>query len=75
MERKKPGPVPKGVRRQFTLRVPEEQFDVYQRAATQQGLSLGDYLAGVLARGHGMPDPEYLHRSRRRDSDMLPLTG
>lgn len=57
---RKPGPEPKGIRRQFTVRVPIDQYDVYKQEADARGLSLGDYLTSVLARGHGLPEPDYL---------------
>lgn len=36
---------------------------------------MANYVAAVLARGHGLPEPAYLRRARRDDEDMLPLTG
>lgn len=73
--RKRPGPQPKGKRRQFTVRVPVEQFDVYQLEADRQGMVLADYFAAVLARGHGLPEPAYLHRRHAEAQQQLPLTG
>lgn len=69
--RKRPGPQPKGVRRQFTVRVPQDQYEVYSREAKARGLSLGDYLTSVLARGHGLPEPDYLQGK----GEMLFKTG
>lgn len=71
-ERARPGPKPKGVRRQFTLRVPDDQYEVYQGLAAEAGMPVSDYLAVMLARHHGLPDPEYVLR-KRRGGDMLPL--
>jgi hypothetical protein len=73
--RRKPGPKPKGVRKQFTMRLPADQFAVYKAEAEQRGTSLADYLTEVLARGHGLPEPEYLHRRHDEHQQVLPLTG
>jgi len=73
--RKRPGPQPKGVRKQFTVRVPLDQYAVYKGEADARGITLVDYLAGVLARGHGLEEPAYLRRNRSPKEDMLPLTG
>lgn len=73
--RKRPGPEPKGVRRQLTVRLPIDQYEVYKGEADSRGMPMADYVAAVLARGHGLPEPAYLRRARRDDEDMLPLTG
>jgi hypothetical protein len=73
--RRRPGPQPKGTRSQFTLRLPADHAAHYKREAEAEGLSLADYFAVVLARGHGLPEPEYVTRVRLRDQDELPLTG
>lgn len=75
-KRRRPGPESKGDRRQFTMRLPAHDFAIYKAAADKQGLSLADYLAGVLAHGHGLPTPTYLYRHRRNGQQpQLPLTG
>lgn len=74
-EQKRPGPKPKGVRKQFTMRLPSDQFEVYKAEATRRKISLADYLTEVLARGHGLPEPDYLHRHRQHDQQKLPLAG
>ncbi len=75
--RRRPGPEPKGVRRQFTLRVPDDHLALYKREADARGMPLADYLAAALARDHGLPEPAYIHRNRAqaRAEEMLPLTG
>ena len=74
--RNRPGPKPKGARKQFTMRLPEDQFAIYKREADERGISLADYLTEVLAHGHGLPEPEYLHRHRPDEQQrQLPLTG
>lgn len=73
--RKRPGPQPKGRRRQFTFRLPEDQFEHYKRLAAGECMSLADYLAAQLALGHGLDEPEYVRRSRPPKQDPLPLTG
>ena len=72
---KRPGPQPKGVRRQFTFRLPVDQFEFYSQEAKSRNMSLADYLTSQLARGHGLEEPAYLHRSRPAEEEMLPLTG
>lgn len=71
--RRRPGPEPKGQRRQFTLRVPVEQFEIYEREAASEGASLGDYLVAALARGHDLPEPTYVTQWPGKGEDMLPL--
>jgi hypothetical protein len=71
MPRAKSGPVPKARRHQFTLRLPEEHYGLYEQAARQQGLSVGDYLAARLAEAHGLPVPDYVDRWRRKDVDAM----
>ena len=73
--RKRPGPKPKGVRKQFTMRLPADQFAVYKAEADRREVSTADYLTEVLARGHGLPEPDYLHRRRDEHQQELPLTG
>lgn len=70
--KRKPGPVPKGQRAQFTLRLPEKQLEIYKQAAAEAGLALGDYIAKALAESHKLPVPEYVHR-RGRGEDTLPI--
>jgi hypothetical protein len=72
-ERRRPGPVPKGARKQFTVRALEDHVPVYEAAAAEAGIPLGDYIAGVLARAHGLPEPTYIHRPSR--SDRRPRRG
>jgi len=73
--RGKPGPVPKGARAQFTIRVPEEHMEIYRQRADEAGLPVGDYIAVALAHRHGLPTPEYVHRRRRgpEREDALPI--
>lgn len=60
MAGRRPGPDVKGDRSQFTTRMPRDHRAVYEWAARQAGLPLGDYLALQLARAHGLDDPDYL---------------
>lgn len=65
-ERRRPGPVPKGKRKQFTVRAPEDHVPIYEQAAEEAGLPLSDYIAVALARLHGLPEPTYIDRPRRK---------
>jgi hypothetical protein len=67
----KPGPDPKGVREQFTVRVPSDQMAVYRSEARQRGMPMGDYLVLALAKAHELPEPAYLFRDR--GAPTLPL--
>lgn len=71
MERRKPGPKPRG-QAQITLRVPAGHRPCYEAAARAAGLSLSDYLALVLAQAHELPEPDYLRTNRAQEE--LPLT-
>lgn len=70
--RRKSGPVPKGDRSQFTLRVPTRHRGVYEEAAREAGYAnLSDYLAARLAEVHGLDIPSYVNRRNR--AEELPL--
>lgn len=71
-QRARPGPKPKGVRKQFTIRVPADQYAIYQQNAERAQMPVADYLAVVLAQKHNLPIPEYVLR-KHRGGDMLPL--
>lgn len=71
--RRKPGPVPKGARAQFTLRLPADQLEIYRQAAEDAGLALGDYIAERLAHVHELPVPEYVYRQRGGTDQQLPM--
>lgn len=64
-ERRKPGTPPKGGDR-FTGRAPTDHLAVYEEAAAEHGLSLSDYVAVVLARVHGLNEPSWIDRERKR---------
>lgn len=60
-ERRKPGPVPRGVREQVTIRVPVDHKRAYEQRARQLGIPLTDYFTLVMARAHAFDDPDYIH--------------
>lgn len=53
------GPRPRwGKRRQHTMYWPSHHFDVYERRAHEQGLSVIEYLVREMAERHDLPaDP------------------
>lgn len=57
----KPGRRPKGKRYSHTVRFPEDHRDFYAKAAVDQGLPLGDYVALCMARLHELDEPEYIN--------------
>lgn len=67
----KPGPKPKGDRVPITARIPRDHHPRYEQQASDAGLPLCDYVALVMARAHGLPEPEYLSRTRKQEA--LPL--
>lgn len=71
--RRKPGPQPKGDRSAFTIRIPMDHRPVVEDAARAAGMSLGDYVATILAQQHNLPEPEYL--SRNKDQRALPISA
>jgi hypothetical protein len=71
MERKRPGPQPKGDRTPLHVRVPRAHREVYEAEAAKAGLPLGDYIALKLALAHALDEPEYVNR--RNDQVELPL--
>ena len=60
-ERRNPGPVPRGVREQVTIRVPVDHKRAYEQRARQLGIPLTDYFTLVMARAHAFDDPDYIH--------------
>lgn len=71
---RKPGPVPKGVRATFSMRMPPEHKAMYEQLAREAGLPLCDYLTAVLAKVHELPEPEYVHR-KSRQKEQLPMSA
>lgn len=60
MERRKPGPRPKGDRRAITVRIPRSQWEEFDAARKEAGYSnLSDYVAVLLAQHHGLQVPSY----------------
>lgn len=55
MERRKPGPVGKGVRRQLKVRLPPPLVDAVQAEAARRGLTVNDLLGQLLAGETGVP--------------------
>lgn len=68
------GKPPKGPRRQHTVRMPAEHYEVYVHRAAELGLDLNDYLVASLAEAHGLQVPEYI-RPRRTQEELLPMAG
>lgn len=68
-----PGPQPKGDRRQFTMRVPNDHWVVYEQRARLAGLSSADYIAAALAQAHGLAVPSYV--VERLGQDELPFAS
>jgi predicted HicB family RNase H-like nuclease len=66
MAGKKPGPVPRGPRSQFTLRLPPGHRALYKAHADAEGISLADYITRALAEMHDLDLPAYLQRHNDR---------
>lgn len=64
----KPGQPSKGDRAAHTVRTPRDHMNRYKAEAAARGLSVGDYLAVVLAEAHGLDAPAYLDRNRHQDA-------
>jgi hypothetical protein len=71
VERRKPGPKPKGDRSRITVRVPVAHRELYDLAARTAGLGLSDYLTLVLAQAHRLQVPPTVRRVP--DPEELPL--
>ncbi len=56
----------KGDRAPATGRFPKNHLDLYKAQAAAAGLPLGDYLALVMARAHGLDEPGYLTTNRNQ---------
>jgi len=75
----KPGPKPKRINGgQTTLRAERAHLEYYRRKAQQQGKSLTEYLADVLAAAHGLTDkprPEQLQLPSSSADDTATAVG
>jgi hypothetical protein len=54
------------------VRVPKPHHAIYEQAAKEAGIPLGDYVALSLARFHELDEPEYIHRDRNQAELPLP---
>ena len=70
MAKTTPGPDPKGVRRQHTVRIPEDQFHTYEHLARELGLPLGDYIVMHMAVAHGLPIPDWIKKRTAADHQL-----
>lgn len=70
----RPGPAIKGDRVPMHVRVERAHRSVYEDAADELGLPLGDYVALVLAREHDLNVPPYIRR-RAVQNEQLPLAS
>lgn len=73
MAGRRPGTPPKGDRSAITVRVPRTHRELYEQTASEEGLPLSDYIGLLLARAHGLDDPEYVHRNRAQAE--LPISA
>lgn len=73
MDRRKPGTRPKGKRHAITVRVPDDQWNIYVQTASREGYdSLSDYVCALLAKEHNLRVPEYATpASTRQKQDLL----
>ncbi len=55
-----------GPRKAQTVRMPVSHFDVFDAAAEDEGLEIGDYLVKTLAEAHGLPVPGYIVERQRK---------
>lgn len=53
--RSKYGPEPKGVRQQFTVRIPVDVLEAVKEQAAKEGLPVCDVISNTLAAVHGLP--------------------
>jgi hypothetical protein len=72
MDRRGTGGRPsKGDRDHIVSRPSRVVGDLIRQRADEAGLSISDYVANVLARAHGLPEPVPVNGSR--DQEVLPL--
>lgn len=53
------------------VRVPKRHKRLYEQAAADAGVCLGDYVAIILARAHELDEPDYVFPPRHEE--VLPL--
>jgi hypothetical protein len=59
MERKKPGPVGKGPRKQLKVRLPEPLIEAFQAKARERGMTVNDFIGEFAEKVTGVPyDPQ-----------------
>ncbi len=76
MDRRKPGTRPKGNRHAITVRVPEDQWELYRQFAQSEGYeSLSDYVCALLAREHDLRVPDYATPGGAGRQDLLWAAG
>lgn len=55
-----------GERKGAYVRLPEDQYELYDARAAQEGLDLGPWIAKKLALHEGEPIPDFVGRIKRR---------
>ena len=66
----------RGPRRQVTVRVPVQHYEVYERQAAEAGLEIGGYLVAQLARANGLPVPEWVYPEQDlAEGESLAIAG
>ena len=65
---------PKPERRQHTVRMPADHYELYAQRAAAVGLDVNEYLVVNLAAAHGLAVPDYI-RPRSGQEAMLPMAG
>jgi hypothetical protein len=68
------GRKPKGNRTAISCRVPADQKPLFEEAAREAGMPLGDYVAVILAEHHGFPVPDYL-LPQSKGQEELPISA
>lgn len=73
MANSRPGPDPKGTRKQHTVRFPAEQYSTYEQLAREAGMPLGDYIVLHMAMAHDLRIPPWLRRKDHGEQEELQL--
>ena len=68
-EPRRRGTRPRGKRTAITVRVPDDQYELYSREADELGIPIGSWAAIQLAHAQGLEIPQYITEEIRKATE------